>query len=725
MSDVLAKYKIRFYAIVNVVLLFLALTSGRASLALAGIFGVVLILFLWMEKEFRPNITDVIIILLFVYELILGNSSIGRNNSLSPILAQFTFTAYYFIVRLSLRYRLAARLSLRLTSILFIVISLFCIVSFLIFQKYTSGAGINNLYDFKFLYRPLGNLNNVWATFLLIFLLIYLLYALFYGARKKLTVWLILSVPLLYCIIVSFSRGIYICMGVVLAVLLVSLIASRKFGTGYKIAVVSGAVLILAAIAFLHKDEVLRTVRINETVSQQRSLGVRISSLKYLGPAMSESPFLGVGTGNYSLAMDGFLYQDDDHTFTGFAPNIVSQLLVEKGLVGLGLWVVLGVCLLISLRHSRKDLRREQLFILFAIAVIFLRELSFSSLLTTLGLQIMLAFLLGFYINNLNTVRNYSHNRRWRKVIFSIVILGTFIYCSLLNLRYDDHAANIESFKACIEEGRYEDAKRHLDKCRRTAPTFIYYSELYKKRYLADENGDDLDSARLWLSKAIETSPQDIKLKYDQARLLYLSGEKQTAKSMLEQLYSKYPNNYLAHALLGNIIYLEGDKHGACTHLARAIELVPSVLETRWWEDFGQNDSLSSKMIRDIWKNDVCSIGNDPIKLAKFGKIFYLAEDYGQARELLTEALRGLPNLQEPWVYLWKIASTRDEKEAEEYLKKAELLGFNKDKEGREERTSEIFAGTKFPIYPELTTPYVLKFQKWYETEWYPEVIVF
>ena len=44
------------------------------------------------------------------------------------------------------------------------MISVISLVSFGLFAGLVYDAGFESLYDFKYLYRPFGSLNNVWGT---------------------------------------------------------------------------------------------------------------------------------------------------------------------------------------------------------------------------------------------------------------------------------------------------------------------------------------------------------------------------------------------------------------------------------------------------------------------------------------------------------------------------------------------------------------------------------
>ena len=101
--------------------------------------------------------------------------------------------------------------------------------------------------------------------------------------------------------------------------------------------------------------EVQTTLQMNRTVSQQQSTGSRIHATQAAWDAFCERPLVGYGSNNFTYAVDATLNQDSTRPYTSFAPNIVVQLLVEKGLVGTLLYAGLAVSLIVCIGRRRNE----------------------------------------------------------------------------------------------------------------------------------------------------------------------------------------------------------------------------------------------------------------------------------------------------------------------------------------------------------------------------------
>ena len=75
-----------------------------------------------------------------------------------------------------------------------------------------------------------------------------------------------------------------------------------------------------------------KTLSLNSTISQQRSIEARVDSSQK-SVQLLEDNVLGYGAGTYSL-VNSERFEDSDIPFTSFAPNCIAQLFVEKGVIG-------------------------------------------------------------------------------------------------------------------------------------------------------------------------------------------------------------------------------------------------------------------------------------------------------------------------------------------------------------------------------------------------------
>ena len=113
-------------------------------------------------------------------------------------------------------------------------------------------------------------------------------------------------------------------------------------------------IAILLTVILLPK-EFHTTLKINQTVSQQRSTKSRINSSEAAWSTFQKHPLLGYGNNNYTYAVDPLIGQDSTKPFTSIAPSLPVQLLVEKGIAGTLLYLLMGVIIVRILWQHRKD----------------------------------------------------------------------------------------------------------------------------------------------------------------------------------------------------------------------------------------------------------------------------------------------------------------------------------------------------------------------------------
>lgn len=205
---------------------------------------------------------------------------------------------------------------------------LLAICSFFVFRQSVLGVGFQDTYHFRFLFRPLGYITNVWAEVLLVLLGWVCL------IRKYSGIFIFLTV---LALLFSFSRGAYIALGVYLICWLLFVKSKQE---KIRLFAVSMAAIVLTGICF--PREMKTTLQMNRTVSQQQSTEGRINATQAGWDTFRQRPIFGYGNGNYTFAIDQTLNQDITHSYTSYAPNILVQLLIEKGIIGCLLYQILA-----------------------------------------------------------------------------------------------------------------------------------------------------------------------------------------------------------------------------------------------------------------------------------------------------------------------------------------------------------------------------------------------
>ena len=639
--------------------LFALCFARSGSLAIPAIFTGILILCICKARVIRFTLADILIIVLLVWEFALGIFTQGRNNCIEYLTTQYIFTAYYFILRHTLTDYLATKRFLQSMSVFIIGIAVISIVSFCIFEKQVHDAGFESLYDFKHLYRPLGNLNNVWGTLMLVLAGITAIPLLTYGRKGGNFIYGIIPFALtVVCLMLSFSRGIYICMG--LFVLLIwSYIILSESKIWVKVLECMAMVVFVISIASIHRTDSLRTARLVETASQQRSLEGRLDAVEYTLNVLRENPLMGVGTGNYSLAVNRHLYENNNDSYTNLAPNIISQLLLEKGMVGTVLWPLVFIVLIVQLFVNRHRDRKMQVFIVFFLSIVLVREMSMAAALTDRRILAALAVLLALFQNNID-------DGRMRKRLLggiskqACIITAAIFFCGLCLFHYVFHKdfGCYMNYSVAMNSVDSHSAYRSLEKARNNVATNVLASSASLKMYFETGDRSYLLYAKEHIDKAVSLSPGDARLSaFRSVVLLYLHG-KTTALAALDSLVSEFPANTDYRLLTAKIHYLSGDKAAALPHLTQAVISSPSILEGCVWQEFADGDPESAETVEAAIENIVRRKPDDPMLLSRYGKLLYLVGDSETAREYLWTAAALLPNLKTPWVYLAKIEGT-------------------------------------------------------------------
>lgn len=635
------------------VILFALCFAQSGAFAMAGIYTCVLFGGVYKKGTIRFNLLDGLVLALWVWEFIIGMFTGGQNNCISYLTGQYLFTTYYFILRLGLRDVSTVRQFIRILLVFISIISVISLVSFGLFTSHVYGAGFESFYDFKHLYRPFGSLNNVWGTLMLMLLGIAAIPLLTYVQKGKEVIFGIIPFCLpLVCLVCSFSRGIYICLA--LSVLLISYyILSSNDETHIKLIKLVLLAVVLIGMVFVFKDDALRTMRLVETESQQRSLQARVNALDYTWQALKDNPWMGCGTGNYSLAVNGYTFERHGDSFTNLAPNILSQLLLEKGVVGTVLWGLLFFIECIMLFKCRFTDKRVQVFLFLFLLVILAREMSFAAMLTDKRLLVTLAIWLALSQCNISKEENWgvALPKTFCTIMIVIGLSGLGVYHFVF---WHDQKC-YQDYYISVSKKDYASAYEKANQARDNVASNVLASSACMAIYDEQQDGQYLKLAQKHIDRAVDFSPNDTYLLGYRAVVLY-RNKKRDAFKEIEGLVARFPENASYRLLWAKMLYIDGKRKESIPHFAKAVIASPSILESKSWKEFVGNDRIVADDIMDAIKLETANKPDDPLRLSRYGKLLYLLGDSVVAKEYLSEAAAMLPNLKTPWVYLAKIA---------------------------------------------------------------------
>lgn len=322
-----AVYLMRFFYVPDP--LEVALTAMLACVAL-----------LWWHKTPRLTVVDLGVGLMLIY-MTISACFLSENitGSMGTLLRFVSGVAFYLLARtvIARSERAATWLFAVLTGCI-TVLSAMALVQFAMFASRIHAAGFGSVYDFRYLFCPLGVPVNEWNSLQWLWGAIALI-AYFNSKGRRLCLLACAAGCMVWVMtLLSFSRGGYIAVAVCVVVMVVRFYGVPQLRDALRPA--AAAALLAAVLCVPFGGEMLQTLHISGTASQQRSTESRMEAAGLTLDIVADHPW-GTGAGTYTLAKD--LYQTGESrsdSYTSFAPNILVQVLVEYGWAGLALFCV-------------------------------------------------------------------------------------------------------------------------------------------------------------------------------------------------------------------------------------------------------------------------------------------------------------------------------------------------------------------------------------------------
>lgn len=687
--------------------------------ALGWVMCISLITLLLRKKQFGLTVVDIFVFLWLGYDILQLFISINPISVLHSIDTTVVVVMYYFVLRSYLNTEKKTGILIGLYSLFIVMVLLIALYAYGLFFQVIENTGWNNhLLDFKYLYRPIGFLNNTWNSFLISFQGILILALYYYREKKMLRFCIFLAiVGVTLNILLTFSRGAYIALAFWLAgiaILLfspvISLDVKKKVGI-----IISFTLLLSMSLLPQHTiKNVYETIQFSKTVSQQRSTAGRINSMQAAKEVFKNHIVTGVGQGNYSLAVNPYLFENDDVTFTSFASSSVVQLRVEKGMIGLLIWGgILISFFILFIKEKRKDFYSYA--ILISLIAIGIRELFFATFFEYLGQAIIVFTLLAIYQNRyteIPTIKlNFSKRSNLAGIFILLILLCVFI--TYLKNKQDTDTGLNRKYLECIQTNQLDSAEYYINRSSGNQPNLINKSMLKWLQYKTDEDTASLYIAKACLQKAIAQNPNDNLLKYNLAMVLKQEGKKDSAMWIVKQLSDAFPDNALYHTGIYCIEKGEKDKQERKKHLLSAIKTMPQLLETQLWANaIDEDNSLLDELLANLNTERLEDI-SDPIRLAKYGKIYFLINNFEMAEKYLLKSVEILPSLSNPWLYLSQIAYEKgDTDKGYRYMKYTSHSKSTRNKDNPKEEEYHFFSDK-----------YNVQFQRWYTSTTLPTVV--
>lgn len=697
--------------------LFVSYITPFGILAAFTLFSVAM---LYRPRPISVTFLDVAVCLVTAYELLLPQTSINPPPAYLHTMMGFYLFFCYFLLRLCLISVKQFRTILLILSIAISFILVIGINSVVQLRHRVLQSGFDSVYEFRHLITPWGNPNNMWTTFLIAFSGIILTAYFHYRSHRKITGFLLIVFALLiWNCLGSFSRTTYILM---ILMLIATIIVALRAKNCRSTLLLGTFIFTVAGFCVLNgTKDIVRTLSMNTTSSQQRSIDARCRDYSLLRNTLTNNTLFGVGSGNYTLAVNDELYEDDNISYTNFASSGLAQLLTEKGILGTLLWLILLISAFISLtsKHSPDAILTIGILIL-----LILKEVTFAVFADFPNLQCLFLILL---VGTLNTSTKISPPPilSEKKIQVSYIPIATLfiIYFTAFIVDYA-RGSKSDSLITRIESGNLspETYQIHSDN---TPAYLLNQASLQWESYLHTNDRTHIAAAIHCLQLAIARNPYDNMPRYNLA-LLYLH-QNQTAEAtpILQQLVAQYPNNSLYRIGLAQLLFKQGDISQSAKQYARAIVINPKIMDDPEWKSLktGSNYKLFSYICNELQYILPNNIKN-PIQQAKNGKILWEMSDTVHSERLLRQAVTLQPNLGKAWYNLGLIATAQqDYTQAKIYFKKA-LLFIPDDQSllnyvnGEDISPVSLSAKEEYYIQSRMRV-YDLKYRTWYKIKPY------
>lgn len=628
--------------------------------------------FIKLPKTLPLHFFDVMLLIMIGIEVMSLFFSVNPLKSRAIIVFSGITMLLFYIARLIFKKEKYVLWVFRIGLWVVLAMSVFSLYSFWILRNTLHSVEWYSFYDFRQLHRPFGLISNVWYSFLLLFLSCVLCYS--YSQLKNKTMCYITMATLVLNLICSFSRGIYIILIIITLITLVQFLIIKNNGK-----IVLCLLLPMLIGYFSLQDDCNKTLSLNSTISQQRSIEARVdSSQKAI--QLLKGNMLGYGVGTYSL-VNSERFEDNDIPFTSFAPNCIAQLFVEKGVIGTIVWIIFFVSLaLYLLRNLYKQPNKNLFFagVIFFISF-FLRELFFSVFLESFYYQLFFYIGVAFLLQYAHKNEKYYWSIRSNKIFAYVILL--IIVVILSNVFLKEKYAIGERVNSVIT-------------------AWNTYKNTKQTTYLQQANEG--------FKKCKELNPYDSQIQFFYWVTEYEKGNRKESLQAILHLNNNYPKN-AQYALQAFLFLKEEDTIKAIDYLCKAVAVSPKIVETPFLKTYLKKNTYTYNLFKERFISVYAIHCENPIVLAKQAKVLSFLGLVNEAKGKLIRATVLYPSLSYMWLNLYFITHQ------ELYFKRFVLLEYGSYFVKNIEKYPRDFFIKKIDDNY-LQNHYIPKFQNWYMT---------
>lgn len=483
------------------------------------------------------------------------------------------------------------------------------VTAFVIYRQAVINAGFSETYSFRFLYRPFGYVNNMWAEIAVCML----------GMACMMKRW---RLPLMclaaIVVLLTFSRGAYL--SAALLLVLVTLTTKKRKRLAETMITVTVAIAVVAVVC---KGDLVTTIHLNDNVTQRNSTEWRKVKTQASVNIFRSRPLLGYGNGSYTLITDGKAKSEDQDTFTDMAPNLPVKLLLENGIMGTLPYILLFICIVQGTWRCRRD--TQTCVAGCTLTALAAKEMTQATLLQT-PVMMFLAYSIMAYMQRSGrkyTEKNICGMRTTTITVTVLLVVWMAVFGGINGTHY-----------------LYNKETGHLNNGIKAV-----------EQYRASHDAKYLKTATEELAVAFRQHPYDGRIGCMLANAQMQNRQYAQAWCTMDILLKDNPDYGLYQFTAACVLYEQHLKHKATDMMAKAICNMPQLLHVKELREIEKKDSAFYAALRKeiIAAARYSDTSISPIRKAKHG---YILHHYGylkEAKVLLVEAVTAMPSLRAPW----------------------------------------------------------------------------
>ncbi|MDE6534054.1 MAG: O-antigen ligase family protein [Muribaculaceae bacterium] len=692
-----------FISVLIFIISFFSASSGDYLFLSGWLTTLVILIFLWNNDKTEWNYIDFILYLFIIYECFRAVWLKDYKAPTTSALGIWLSTGVYFTIKFS-----GQSSQRKIISCIYFILLGFVILSFPPFIDFITKIrelNLDNPIPYRYVISYFGMGVNQWASITLAISVISICGLLLINniscRNPEILLLTILSTLSITASLLSFSRGIYIAISIMLALVTVDLVFFKSRIKINKTCTVISLTCPFVIVYFISPIGVTNVIIPHTDVSQARSLDGRLAGAINAYNIFTNHPVTGAGSGQF--AMTSYMENNTTDHKTSFPGNSLSHMLAEKGISGSVMLISIFIFLILGVLTNKRISIRIKFIICSCIFVLCIREMTYPGIFNNTSQQTIWMFFLA-YLSNYMDNKLVILDKQLKISGFSVAV----IMCGIMS--YQSYEINKRQDTKISDTSITENKNRHslLPLFSKMTTDWTMYKSTKDIRHLESA----FDNIKVCLVK----KPNDPVFLYNAFVISKTFGKIQFADSVKQVLSKKHPSKLLSHwAEL--IDKLPGIIPTELIHRLASISIsFPEIRNTEEYHNLITDYSIDEKEIKKTVGNKLSGLiqESDPINLSHNGVLAYWTENENMAEYFLNKSINKLPNLIVPHYLLSEIYKKKGLYDKAEKHEKIYRFLYRKD------NTS----GTIINKVSTLDDYYVSNFENWYGFRVAPHKII-